>query len=356
MTDRSLLTGSKALASERAWPQKRYRDQAQRDYFPRCAGLALGALAVGSVLYESDAAAGWWVLLVINGLAWPHVAFRLARRSRDPELFEHRNLLLDSVLIGMWAAVAQFSLLVSALILSMAWMDNIAVGGERLFLKGLAATFVGIGVGMTLAGPAWRPEPTLLQAVFCLPMLMIYPQLIGLWDHRINKRLHEKRRTLEKLSQLDGLAGVNNRQYWEHLARVEFNRARRYGLQCSLVLLDIDHFKEFNDAHGHVAGDEVIRRIGRVLLDSTRLEDPIGRYGGEEFAVILTGADKDASVAKAEAIRQAVSDESGAAASISISAGVAELTPETVDFTAWLERADQALYRAKAGGRNRVAE
>jgi len=354
VSSRSAETGVAAPAGEGAWSRRRFRDQSQRDYLPRCIGLGLGALAVGSVLYETGAGAGWWALLLINGCLWPHAAFLLARRSADPDRCEHGNLLIDSLMVGIWIAVMQFNLLVGGLVASMVWMDNIAVGAERFFLKGVAATAVGIGAGLLIAGPGWAPEPSLLQAACSMPMLLVYPQLIGLWDNRIARRLNEKRRMLERLSQLDGLSGVNNRQYWEFLARGEYSRARRQGLRCSLVLLDIDRFKEFNDTWGHVAGDEVIRRVGDILRHCVRLEDPIGRYGGEEFAIVLTGAGAEEALAKAENIRETVNHESGDDGRITVSAGVAELTPDIDHFTAWIERADRALYRAKERGRNRT--
>ncbi len=331
----------------------RHRDQARLDYLPRIIGLGLGAVAVGSVLYEIGAAAGWWFLLVVNGFLWPHLAFFLARRSKDSTRFEHSNLLLDSALVGLWIAAMQFNLLVSGLIAAMVWMNNITIGGARFFLKGLAATAIGVVSGGLFAGFAWMPEPSLLNVVCALPMLLVYPQLIGWWTNRILRRLHDKRRMLERLSQLDGLSGLNNRQYWEFLARGEFSRARRQDTSCSLLLLDIDRFKEFNDAHGHVAGDEVIRRMGRVLRRCVRLEDPIGRYGGEEFAVVLTGAGAAEALAKAEAIRESVVRASRDNGGLTVSIGIAELEPDIDDFTVWVEHADRALYRAKALGRDR---
>ncbi|MDZ7828927.1 MAG: diguanylate cyclase [Halofilum sp. (in: g-proteobacteria)] len=355
MSERAAEASNGAPVEEGAWARRRYRDQAQRDYFPRTLGLGMGAVAVGSVLYESGAAPVWWVLLFANGFVWPHVALLLAHRSADADHFEYCNLLVDSALVGMWIAVVEFNLLVGGVIATMVWMDNMAVGAERFFVKGLLATALGVALGLVLAGPGWTPEPTLLQAICSLPMLLIYPQLIGLWDNRLNRRLNEKRKAMERLSQLDGLSGVNNRQYWEFLARGEFSRARRQGLRCSLVLVDIDRFKEFNDTQGHVAGDEVIRRVGQILRRCMRREDPIGRYGGEEFGVVLTGAGAEQAQAKAEHIRETVNRESGDHGRITVSAGVAELTPDLEEFTDWIECADEALYRAKRLGRDRVA-
>lgn len=328
-------------------------NQAQRDYVPRVIGTGLGALAVGSVLYEAGAALGWWLLLALNGLAWPHLAYLLAMRSRAPSRCEHRNLSVDAIMAGLWVVVMDFNLLVSAVVVTMVWLDNMAVAGERFFLKGMATTAASMLLAGVVLGFDWRPEPSMLNVMLSLPMLLVYPLVIGLWTHRLARRLHGKRKDIERLSQLDGLSGVNNRQYWEDLARSEFNRARRHGTPCSLLLLDIDRFKEFNDEHGHVAGDQVIRHVGRVLREQVRFEDGIGRYGGEEFGIILTATRGRDALTKAEAIRRAFRQDADLLGPITVSIGVAALTPDLDRFTQWVERADHALYRAKELGRDR---
>ena len=351
---------SEAEADEPGYPQRaptnsrrRYRHQGEVDYFPRMIGLGLGALAVAAVLYELEAAIGWWALLFINGFVWPHLAFLVSHRTEKPDRVEHVNLLLDSALVGLWIPVMQFNLLVSVVIAAMVWMDNIAVDGMRLFCKGLLASAIGLILGVLLAGPAWRPEPSLLTVTCVIPILLIYPLLIGWWSNRILRRLNEKRRILERLSQLDGLSGLNNRQYWEYIARGEFNRARRQGTPCTLLLLDIDRFKEFNDAHGHLAGDKIIRGMGRILGTSVRMEDTVGRYGGEEFVVVLTASGTEAGLTKAEEIRESVRQAYRQRGGLTVSIGVAGIEPDMADFTDWVERADRALYHAKALGRDR---
>ena len=215
------------------------------------------------------------------------------------------------------------------------------------------ASAIGVSLGLLIAGIGWRPEPSLLTVACVIPMLLVYPLLIGWWSNRILRRLQEKRRALERLSQLDGLSGLNNRQYWEYLARSEFGRTRRHGSPCSLLLLDIDRFKEFNDAHGHLAGDAVIRSVGRILREKVRIEDTAGRYGGEEFAVVLTGTGAEGALTKAEEIRECVRQTGRQHPGLTVSIGVAELKPDIADFTDWVDRADRALYRAKALGRDR---
>lgn len=163
---------------------------------------------------------------------------------------------------------------------------------------------------------------------------------------------------LARLSRTDRLTGLNNRGYWEECLQQEFARFQRSKAPCSLIMFDIDHFKPVNDTHGHQAGDEVIRVTAATLLNTVRTTDIAGRYGGEEFAVILTDTDAASARYVAERLRKKIEaltvEYEGRTIDYTISLGVAELTPGLAGHQAWLEQADQALYRAKEGGRNRV--
>ncbi|RRQ21788.1 sensor domain-containing diguanylate cyclase [Thiohalobacter thiocyanaticus] len=163
---------------------------------------------------------------------------------------------------------------------------------------------------------------------------------------------------LAQLSRTDRLTGLNNRGYWEECLQQEFARFQRSKAACSLIMFDIDHFKPVNDTHGHQAGDEVIRVTAATLLNTVRTTDIAGRYGGEEFVVILTDTDAASARYVAERLRKKIEaltvEYEGKAIDHTISLGVAELTPGLASHQAWLEQADQALYRAKEGGRNRV--
>jgi len=125
-----------------------------------------------------------------------------------------------------------------------------------------------------------------------------------------------------------------------------------------VLMFDIDHFKKVNDVHGHAVGDAVLRHMGEVLRGSQRKIDTPGRLGGEEFALLLPGADLDAAAAYAERLRQRVAEsphqsEAGSLA-VTVSIGIAALYPQDLAADAALKRADRALYWAKAAGRNRV--
>lgn len=163
---------------------------------------------------------------------------------------------------------------------------------------------------------------------------------------------------LERLSQTDRLTGLHNRGHWEEQLFREFQRCRRTGEPSTLLLFDIDHFKPFNDTHGHVAGDAMLREVGRVVQHDLRSIDIAGRYGGEEFALILVNADERGARDLAERLRERIAnttiDYDGQPLSCTISAGLAALSEQDRTAQEWVERADAALYQAKAQGRNQV--
>ena len=172
------------------------------------------------------------------------------------------------------------------------------------------------------------------------------------------ERLREKERRLTELSITDELTGLYNRRWFSSKIDSEMDHARRLGRPLSLVIVDIDHFKQFNDKYGHAQGDRVLAEMGKTIFDTVRLYDIPCRYGGEEFAIILPGANGNNGFAVAERLRKSfarkkivVPGRSPIGATISI--GVAQMgNEESAD--SFFQRADDALYRAKNGGRNKV--
>jgi len=163
---------------------------------------------------------------------------------------------------------------------------------------------------------------------------------------------------LESLSRTDHLTQLNNRGYWEERLGEEFRRYQRTrSAPCSLILFDIDHFKQVNDLYGHPAGDEVIRSTARVLLENVRATDLAGRYGGEEFGVVLIDTQADGAMILAERLRKKIEALTvhfdGQEIRYTISLGIAQISHQTEDHKHWVECADKALYGAKHGGRNR---
>jgi len=182
---------------------------------------------------------------------------------------------------------------------------------------------------------------------------------------RVRNHVDLKRKTdaLARLSQRDGLTDLANRRVLDHRLEEEWARAQRGGTALSLVMMDIDHFKLYNDHYGHGDGDECLRRVAQALLAVPgRTSDLVARYGGEEFIALLPYTDADDAKRMAERFRAAVAglelphETSATAATVTLSVGVAAHSPgdPTDSAEQLLRAADQALYAAKRAGRNRV--
>jgi diguanylate cyclase (GGDEF)-like protein len=170
------------------------------------------------------------------------------------------------------------------------------------------------------------------------------------------KELEQDNLDLQRASLTDALTHIGNRAAFDQRLNEEIYRARRYGTALSLILIDVDHFKSYNDSFGHPAGDAVLQQVARVLRGRARPSDFVARYGGEEFAVVLTTTDRSGAQNVAEAMRAAVEQADFPQRRITVSVGVATLHEGTADRTALLQAADTALYAAKHGGRNRVVQ
>ncbi|KAA1188827.1 GGDEF domain-containing protein [Pseudohalioglobus sediminis] len=178
-----------------------------------------------------------------------------------------------------------------------------------------------------------------------------------------NRQLRDARRQLTDLANIDELTGLGNRRVVNRALKEEINRARRSGGFVSLILLDVDFFKNYNDTYGHPAGDLVLQKLADLMQQaSSRAGEVVARYGGEEFVLILPGAEPDSALRTANRLKDMVEDEkiphesSGAADVITVSQGLVTVQPEGELLPAELiSRADQALYKAKKAGRNRIA-
>ncbi|HSC67604.1 MAG TPA: diguanylate cyclase, partial [Cellvibrio sp.] len=310
----------------------------------------------GAVLYEVQVHWGIWLLWFINGFVWPHLAYLLALRSRTPFHTEHRHLLFDSATGGVWVVVMGFNPLASCMIIMMMWMNNIAAGGVRLFVKGVGTSLAGFFLGFLTVGLVPNLAVTNSLVYACLPLLVAYPLAVGSITYRLAIQLHKQKELLQRLSRTDGLTGLYNRRYWEIRTEDLIAQARRHPQPLSLVLLDVDHFKTINDTYGHSVGDQVLQQIARQLQANLRETELLGRYGGEEFAVVLPNAGAEAAVATAERLRRVIAlTEFGAQQlSCTISLGVVTWEDGFSDYAGWFRAADQALYHAKDAGRNTV--
>lgn len=329
-----------------------------RIYRMRMLGLGTGVLAIAGVLYENGASPLTWAALLANGYLWPHVAYLLASRSRDPEQAEYRNLVVDSVCGGIWIAVMQFNLLPSTLLAVMLSADKIGVGGWRFL--GRTATFQGVACLLTAAvlGFPFQPQTTMLSIVCSLPFMFAYPMALSTAAYALGRKVVRQNRMLDRLNRTDALTGLWNRMHWEEAALNELTRCARTGRPAALLLMDIDHFKDINDNHGHPIGDVVLRRIGAILRASVREIDTPARFGGDEFGVVLAEAGLAEANEVAERIRAAVEGthfDGIPSLHCTVSIGVAVANPQLGDVATWISHADAVLYRSKQTGRNRVA-
>jgi diguanylate cyclase (GGDEF)-like protein len=224
-------------------------------------------------------------------------------------------------------------------------------------------------------------HPTPAGAVACVPMMAL-GQVVGVIhldapeghldaeDVAVVARVAEQiaialantrlMRTLEGLAMTDSLTGLHNARFFDSFLEQQLAAAERDDAPLALIMMDIDHFKKFNDTHGHPAGDEALRAFGRVVKSVMRASDVVARYGGEEFIVALPGSTQEEARRVAEKLRQAVEEMvveigPGRHARATISLGVVGTDQKHLDQKGLVAMADAALYRAKEGGRNQVA-
>lgn len=175
---------------------------------------------------------------------------------------------------------------------------------------------------------------------------------------RTIKHQQEEMQRLSAEATLDFLTKIPNRRTLDTRLQEEFSRNQRYQTPFSVIMMDIDHFKKINDTFGHIAGDRILRAVATVLGEQKRAPDFLGRYGGEEFALILPETDLKQAVMAAEKARRKIEETrfnfEGKTVPVCISGGVAQVDAQDSAAAAVVNRADQALYRAKQNGRNRI--
>ncbi len=341
------------------------RPESRRDRIPlhrriypfRVFGMGLGAVPVATVLYQMDAALPAWLFLLLTSLVWPHVAYLIALRSRDPYRAETRNLLIDTAIAGSWVPLIHFNLLPSALLVTLTLVDKISSGLRGLWLRAMPWLVIGGAVMALVTGVTFNPVTTMPVIVACLPVLLIHTVAVSLGSYRLIRRVGLQNRELDRLHRLDTLTGLSNRADWEQHAEGVLQDCLLSGRQACLLLIDIDSFKLVNDTHGHAAGDEVLCALANRIRTVLRPKDRAGRIGGDEFVVVLPRTTQAQAERVAERIRSAVEtirlrDFPDVHPTISVGVAPAGSPPNTL--RAWFNSADHALYRAKESGRNQV--
>lgn len=342
-----------------------------------CALLLLAT--VGAHFIDRQAGLLAWVLAGAQFLLYPQLLYLVAARAAHPRQAEIRNLLLDGVCFGTWAAALGFPVWITFIFLVTVTVNLTVFLGRRGFFQAVAAMVVGAIPSWFIVTPDFSPAtgwPATLLAILtvCVYVMIVaenaHARALSLQEARARLRESELalKQQLEEISGLqaqlreqadrDPLTGLYNRRYFDASLARELARCQREDLPLSLVMIDIDHFKKINDQHGHQAGDMVLRTLADLLQHQVRASDIACRYGGEEFLVLLPSAPPEVARQRVDEWRQAFAAQrvvaGGIAVRASLSAGVAGVPHHALAPEALLRRADEALYRAKSAGRDCV--
>lgn len=189
-----------------------------------------------------------------------------------------------------------------------------------------------------------------------LELLRVAGSFTDITERRLYEdQLHEANNRLEELAMKDGLTGVYNRRALEERLAMEYERVRRYRMSLSLMLLDVDHFKDYNDTFGHQQGDVVLKQFAALLDRNTRDVDFVARYGGEEFVILLPHTSHEGSKFVSERCLQSIRSHPWPCRAITASIGVSTLEPEdNIDWESLLKLADEAMYQSKDNGRDQI--
>lgn len=244
-----------------------------------------------------------------------------------------------------------------------AWLPALNLWVQKLGLWRALALLVGsvwlmaVGISqlaITLLGEGNRLIATLAASTCAISITSVFGYLfLSLVQH-----LDKAHKNMTRHATLDSLTGTFNRRHFLELVEREWSRAKRYEMSCALLLMDIDHFKQVNDRFGHLCGDQLLREIAEVSIETLRQPDVLARFGGEEFIVFLPHTDPLGALDVAERIRERIEalDFSwrGEPVPVSASLGVAALHAEHITLDHLISDADEALYVAKSAGRNCV--
>ena len=337
-------------------PVTRLTNFPQRTYPLRVLGMSLASLPLIAVMRELNSPWPAWAWMIFSCFLWPHIATVWARRSSDPIRGELRNFVIDSLLAGSWVPLMHFSLLPSAVLLSVAFADKVNVGIRNLWLYSLPGQALALLLMGWLTGFAFQPTASMTVVVASLPILVIHTLVVSVSSYRLLRKVQRQNAQLEQISRIDALTNLDSRGYWQQQATRLLSDHQSHSQPATIMLLDVDQFKAINDRFGHAVGDDVLRGIAELLRRHLPAGAHAGRLGGDEFAITVALAMVDAQII-AENIRMAVetlyfSKVPGLHCSVSI--GLANPPAAELGLREWIEAADRALYRAKHEGRNRT--
>jgi diguanylate cyclase len=328
--------------------------------------LAGGLQASVALMYFGAGAAASALFYALLGTGW-------SERFEDHYLAGPQMIVHAAVNLGFTLYAPQIGVLLMMVLFILFAFGALRVNPRRVLSGPLLGSVVvalgAVGVVVLVGDRLGLPTATWQQRAVCgvwVVLILARSTVVGLYSARLrallNKRNGELATTFEKLEQMasrDELTGALNRRSVMRLLDEERQRMLRTGQPFGVALFDLDHFKQVNDSFGHLAGDEALRHFTRTAVASMRTTDRLGRYGGEEFLMLLTAtADEAHARAAADRVRVGTADHDWTSVAsglkVTVSAGVALCQPgETAEQL--LDRADRALYAAKREGRNRVS-
>lgn len=355
-------------------------------YRMRAASFAMCFAFIGGHIAGKDYPFLAWGLLALQFLIYPHLMYWRAQRASDSLQAELNNLTFDSLLLGAWAAFLQFPVwIVFTLFISSSLNQTINRGIKGTLLALLAFSGGALAGGLVF-GFKLTPDTDWHITLLGLIGLSLYLLATGNLAYASNRKLRDTReqlrlgeqalqaandalvQQLEEINTLqaqlkeqanrDPLTGLYNRRYLDSTLERELARCKREGQPLSLLLLDIDHFKQINDTYGHQAGDEVLKNLADMLSHQARAADVACRFGGEEFLMLLPNMPPAIALERAEQWRAAFAENTMAFGEFrmqsTLSIGIACYPGHGTSPEELVRCADQALYRAKSEGRNRV--
>lgn len=323
----------------------------------RVIGMAFGGLPIAVILLELQSSVLVWLWWFFGCYLWPHLALFFAKKSSNPFKFERNNLIFDSFIAGTWTALLHFNLLPAVLLLAITVADKVSSGIKDLWLYSMPFMFLGILLPAALTGFAYQPVSSMNVIIACLPILILHTLLVSMGSYQLVRKVQLQNRKLRELSQKDPLTSLYNRRHWQQQTQELMKQCATSNTSATLILIDIDYFKQINDTHGHSIGDDVLIAISKIITQAIPENSIAGRLGGDEFAIAVP-RNLEKSRILAENISQQVKTiqlETQTKLICSISIGISGFdNASTSDLRNWFDKADKNLNQAKDSGRNKI--
>lgn len=355
------------------------RNYIRSSYLLRLGTTGLGCVSIWFHGWDNGDAIAFWVALLLQSLVYPNLLLLHSLFARDSRKAQLYNLHADALCLGLWVAALKFPLWIGFAAFMTIAMANTISQGVRGIARAMLFFFGGMLVSMGFFGFSLSPATGWPTTWISVVGITVFVMAVADIAYRRNQQLSKAREALrlgehtlqQQLSSIqllqaqlkeqatqDPLTGLHNRRFLDTVVSREMAHCDREGLPMSVMMIDIDHFKQVNDTYGHPAGDEVLRGLAALLMEKVRASDVVCRWGGEEFLILLPCMAPDIALQRADQWRACFADISfnlGAQTMrATLSIGVAVYPGHGDSLLELTHCADHALYRAKHDGRNRV--